>query len=65
MLSVILEQLTIINNQLLFDFSPDCEAMGGSNEFFDKFSTRYHISVILRKFWDSSLHRMAIAESSR
>jgi ubiquitin conjugation factor E4 B len=43
----------------------DCEAMGGSNEFFDKFSTRYHISVILRKFWDSSLHRMAIAESSR
>lgn len=25
--------------------------MGGSNEFFDKFSVRYHISVILKQLW--------------
>ena len=30
---------------------PDVESTGGSNEFYDKFSIRYHISVILTCLW--------------
>ena len=38
--------------------------MGGSNEFFDKFSIRYHISVILKQLWEHPTHRAAIKTES-
>ena len=43
----------------------DCESMGGSNEFFDKFSVRYHISVIFKKLWEDPRHRQVIVRESR
>ncbi|XP_064383818.1 ubiquitin conjugation factor E4 B-like [Halichondria panicea] len=43
----------------------ECERMGGSNEFYDKFSVRYHISVILKQLWEHPAHRLhIIAEST-
>ena len=43
----------------------ECEAMGGSNEFYDKFSVRYHLSVILKQLWQHPDHRLhIIAESA-
>ena len=32
--------------------------MGGSNEFYDKFSVRYHLSVILKQLWQHPDHRL-------
>ena len=34
--------------------------MGGSNEFFDKFSIRYHVSVILKQLWEHPTHQVSI-----
>ena len=38
--------------------------MGGSNEFFDKFSIRYHISVILKQLWEHPTHQASIKTES-
>ena len=38
--------------------------MGGSNEFYDKFSVRYHVSVIIRKLWYQPIHKKFIMEES-
>ena len=38
--------------------------MGGSNEFFDKFSIRYHISVILKQLWEHPVHQASIKAES-
>ena len=39
--------------------------MGGSNEFFDKFSVRYHVSVILKQLWLYPAHHASmVAESA-
>ena len=38
--------------------------MGGSNEFYDKFSVRYHVSVIIRKLWYQPVHKKFIMEES-
>lgn len=38
--------------------------MGGSNEFFDKFSVRYHISVILKQLWLCPTHHATIVAES-
>lgn len=43
----------------------DCENMGGSNEFYDKFSVRYHLSVILRLLWENPSHRGTFINESR
>ena len=43
----------------------ECENMGGSNEFFDKFSVRFHISVILCRLWEMLDHRQAFVKESR
>ncbi len=39
--------------------------MGGSNEFFDKFSVRYHVSVIMKQLWEHPTHHAAIVAESR
>ena len=41
-----------------------CESMGGSNEFFDKFSVRYHTSVVLKQLWAHPVHRATIMAES-
>ena len=38
--------------------------MGGSNEFFDKFSIRYHISVIMKQLWQHPTHHDTIVAES-
>ncbi len=39
--------------------------MGGSNEFFDKFSVRYHVGVVLRQLWEHPVHHDCIVEESK
>lgn len=39
--------------------------MGGSNEFYDKFSVRYHLSVIMSQLWGHPSHHQAIINESR
>jgi len=48
----------------LMRFYTDVEQTGSSNEFYDKFTIRYHISIILKSMWDSSVHKMAIISES-
>ena len=52
-------------NVLWFVWSTDCENMGGSNEFFDKFTVRYHVSVVMGRLWEHPEHRQAIIKESR
>ncbi|XP_012285979.1 ubiquitin conjugation factor E4 B [Orussus abietinus] len=48
----------------LMKFYTDVETTGSSSEFYDKFSIRYHISVILKSMWDSPVHRASIVNES-
>ena len=41
------------------------ESTGSSNEFFDKFSIRHHISVIVKELWKDFAHKPAILKHSR
>ncbi|XP_028966610.1 ubiquitin conjugation factor E4 B [Galendromus occidentalis] len=43
----------------------DVETTGASSEFYDKFTIRYHISVILESLRENSLHRQQLIEESR
>ena len=43
----------------------DVETTGSSNEFYDKFGIRYHISVIMKGLWDRPIHRASIIQESR
>ena len=43
----------------------DVESTGSSNEFYDKFSIRHHISVIVKELWKDLHHKVAIVEHSR
>ncbi|GLG94106.1 Ubiquitin conjugation factor E4 B [Gryllus bimaculatus] len=49
----------------LMKFYTDVETTGSSSEFYDKFTIRYHISLILKGMWDSPVHRQAIVNESR
>jgi ubiquitin conjugation factor E4 B len=51
--------------QALMRTYTSCENMGGSNEFFDKFSVRYHISTILIHLWEQPAHHACIIAESR
>ena len=46
-------------------FCLDVESTGSSNEFFDKFSIRHHISVIVKELWKDFSHKPAILKHSR
>ncbi|KZC14831.1 Ubiquitin conjugation factor E4 B [Dufourea novaeangliae] len=48
----------------LMKFYTDVETTGSSSEFYDKFSIRYHISLILKSMWDSPVHRESIINES-
>ena len=41
-------------------FYTDVEQTGGSNEFYDKFSIRHHIQVILSSLWNDQHYRTGI-----
>ncbi|XP_039301602.1 ubiquitin conjugation factor E4 B isoform X2 [Nilaparvata lugens] len=49
----------------LMKFYTDVETTGSSSEFFDKFTIRYNISIILKGMWDHAVHRQAIVNESR
>ncbi|KAK6628131.1 hypothetical protein RUM44_010614 [Polyplax serrata] len=48
----------------LMKFYTDVETTGSSSEFYDKFTIRYHISIILKGMWESPVHRLAIIKES-
>lgn len=52
-------------SSFLMKFYTDVETTGASSEFYDKFTIRYHISIILKCMWDSPVHRQAIINESR
>lgn len=39
--------------------------MGGTNEFYDKFTVRYHLSVILKHMWENHHHKQTVIEESK
>ncbi|XP_063243821.1 ubiquitin conjugation factor E4 B [Bacillus rossius redtenbacheri] len=49
----------------LMKFYTDVETTGSSSEFYDKFTIRYHISLILKGMWANPVHRQAIVNESR
>lgn len=49
----------------LMEFYTDVESTGASSEFYDKFTIRYHISIIFKSLWSNPVHKQAvILESS-
>ena len=48
----------------LMRFYTEVEQTGSSNEFYDKFTIRYHISIIMKSMWESDTHKMAIISES-
>lgn len=49
----------------LMKFYTDVETTGSSSEFYDKFSIRYHISLIIKGMWNSPIHRQALVNESK
>jgi len=48
----------------LIKFYAEVESTGSSNEFYDKFGIRYHISVILKGLWKRPIHKYAVVKES-
>lgn len=55
---------TILPSSLM-KFYTEVETTGSSSEFYDKFSIRYHISLIIKKMWSSPVHRQTLINESR
>ncbi|XP_050347878.1 ubiquitin conjugation factor E4 B [Nymphalis io] len=49
----------------LMKFYTDIETTGQSTEFYDKFTIRFHISIILKSMWERPIHKQAIVKESR
>jgi len=49
----------------LMTFYTEVEQTGASSEFYDKFTIRYHISIILKSMWESNVHKIAIVNESK
>lgn len=49
----------------LMKFYTEVETTGSSSEFYDKFSIRYHISLIIKGMWNSPVHRQALVNESK
>ena len=41
----------------LMKFYTDIETTGQSTEFYDKFTIRFHISIILKSMWERPIHK--------
>ena len=50
---------------VFFSFISEVEQTGASSEFYDKFTIRYHISIILKSMWESPVHKVAIINESK
>ncbi|KAL4221583.1 Ubiquitin conjugation factor E4 B [Mactra antiquata] len=48
----------------LMQFYTDIEQTGSSNEFYDKFSIRYHISIIFKSMWSIPSHQLKMIEEA-
>ena len=48
----------------LMSFFIECEAMGGSNQFYDKFNVRYHLAIIMKNLWENMNHRRGMLADS-
>ncbi|XP_030843161.1 ubiquitin conjugation factor E4 B isoform X2 [Strongylocentrotus purpuratus] len=48
----------------LMRFYTDIETTGASSEFYDKFSIRYHISIIFKALWKIPLHQGVFVKTS-
>ncbi|XP_037275963.2 ubiquitination factor E4B isoform X4 [Rhipicephalus microplus] len=48
----------------LMRFYTDVESTGAASEFYDKFTIRYHISVLLKALWERPRHREAILQEA-
>ncbi|KAL5014805.1 hypothetical protein ScPMuIL_009075 [Solemya velum] len=48
----------------LMQFYTDIETTGSSNEFYDKFSIRYHLSIIFKTMWNIPAHQMKIIQEA-
>ena len=55
---------TNLQHFYIFLFS-DVEQTGASSEFYDKFTFRYHISIVMKSMWDSPIHKLAILNESK
>lgn len=49
----------------LIKFYVIIESTGASSEFYDKFTIRYHISIIFKGLWAHPLHKYSIIEHSK
>lgn len=49
----------------LMKFYTDIETTGESTEFYDKFTIRYHISIVFKCMWESPVHRQAMVNESK
>lgn len=49
----------------LLDFYVMVEKTGSSSQFYDKFNTRYYISVILERLWKNPAYRVQLASYSQ
>ena len=56
-------RFTVISKRLFLLL--DVETTGSSNEFYDKFGIRYHISVIMKGIWKRPIHKASIIQESR
>lgn len=58
--------MTYIHTFLLkYFFCVVIESTGATSEFYDKFTIRYHISLILKSLWESPMHRCAVIAESK
>lgn len=44
----------------LMKFYTDIETTGQSTEFYDKFTIRFHISIILKSMWERPIHKQVM-----
>ena len=40
-------------------------ALQSASEFYDKFTIRYHISIIMKSMWESPVHKIAVISESK
>ncbi|XP_022667350.1 ubiquitin conjugation factor E4 B-like isoform X2 [Varroa destructor] len=57
----IAEQHLIVS---LMKFYADIETTGASSEFYDKFTIRYHTSIVFKLLWENQNHRHQVIEES-
>ncbi|XP_076039140.1 ubiquitination factor E4B isoform X2 [Oratosquilla oratoria] len=48
----------------LMKFYTMVESTGASSEFYDKFTIRYHLSIIMKSLWEDRGHRQAVISES-